>query len=63
MLPFGYEVSYTSFKYSCIKIHPGTGAGGFEVSFDVPIRAPAPGRMWPGLRGGQLHGAREPLIG
>jgi len=35
LFPFGYGLSYTSFKYSGLDIHPGTGAGSYEVSFDV----------------------------
>jgi beta-glucosidase len=35
LFPFGFGLSYTSFKYSGLEIHPAAGAGGYEVSFDV----------------------------
>jgi beta-glucosidase len=35
LFPFGYGLSYTSFKYSGLAIQPGTGAGSYEVSFDI----------------------------
>ncbi|MGA2046831.1 MAG: glycoside hydrolase family 3 C-terminal domain-containing protein [Terracidiphilus sp.] len=35
LFPFGYGLSYTSFKYSNLDIHSGTGTGAYEVSFDV----------------------------
>jgi beta-glucosidase len=35
LFPFGFGLSYTSFKYSGLEIHPAAGAGAFEVSFDV----------------------------
>jgi beta-glucosidase len=35
LFPFGYGLSYTSFKYSGLEIHPGSSAGAYEVSFDV----------------------------
>jgi beta-glucosidase len=35
LFPFGYGLSYASFKYSGLAIQPGTSAGDFEVSFDV----------------------------
>ena len=35
LFPFGFGLSYTSFKYSGLKIHPAAGAGAYEVSFDV----------------------------
>ena len=35
LFPFGFGLSYTSFKYSGLEIHPGTGKGSYEVGFDV----------------------------
>lgn len=38
LFPFGFGLSYTSFKYSGLEIHPAAGADGkpaYEVSFDV----------------------------
>ncbi len=35
LFPFGFGLSYTSFKYSGLEIHPGSGTGAYEVSFDV----------------------------
>ena len=35
LFPFGFGLSYTSFKYSNLQIAPGSGAGAFQVSFDV----------------------------
>jgi beta-glucosidase len=35
LFPFGFGLSYTSFKYSGLAIHPGSGAGSYEVGFDV----------------------------
>jgi beta-glucosidase len=35
LFPFGYGLSYTSFKYSALKIQKGTGQGEYTVSFDV----------------------------
>lgn len=35
LFPFGFGLSYTAFKYSGLEIHPGTGAGSYEVGFDV----------------------------
>jgi beta-glucosidase len=35
LFPFGYGLSYTSFKYANLVIHPAAGAGAYEVSFDV----------------------------
>ena len=35
MFPFGFGLSYTSFKYANLEIHPTGDAGGYEVSFDV----------------------------
>lgn len=35
LFPFGFGLSYTSFKYSNLAIKPGTRKGEFEVSFDV----------------------------
>jgi beta-glucosidase len=35
LFPFGYGLSYTSFKYSGIAIAPGAAPGEYQVSFDV----------------------------
>ena len=35
LFAFGYGLSYTNFKYANLKIQAGSGAGAFEVSFDV----------------------------
>ena len=35
LFPFGYGLSYTSFKYAGLAIKPAGGNGGFEISFDV----------------------------
>jgi beta-glucosidase len=35
LFPFGFGLSYTSFKYANLAIHPADGAGAYEVSFDV----------------------------
>jgi beta-glucosidase len=35
LFPFGFGLSYTSFKYTGLKIHPAGGTGAYEVSFDV----------------------------
>jgi beta-glucosidase len=35
LFPFGFGLSYTSFKYSGLQIHPASGRGSYEVSFDV----------------------------
>jgi beta-glucosidase len=35
LFPFGYGLSYTTFKYANLAIHPAAGAGVYEVSFDV----------------------------
>jgi beta-glucosidase len=35
LFPFGFGLSYTSFKYSGLQIAPGAGSGSYEVSFDV----------------------------
>jgi len=35
LYPFGYGLSYTSFKYSGLSIQRGTGQGEYTVSFDV----------------------------
>ncbi|MGA9670470.1 MAG: glycoside hydrolase family 3 C-terminal domain-containing protein [Terracidiphilus sp.] len=35
LFPFGFGLSYTSFKYAGLEIHPGTSNGTYEVGFDV----------------------------
>jgi beta-glucosidase len=35
LFPFGFGLSYTSFKYSGLEISQGSGQGAFEVGFDV----------------------------
>ena len=35
LFPFGFGLSYTTFKYANLDIHPSNAAGNFEVSFDV----------------------------
>jgi beta-glucosidase len=35
LFPFGFGLSYTSFKYAGLKIQPGAAPGAYEVSFDV----------------------------
>ncbi len=35
LFPFGYGLSYTSFKYASLVIHPAAGTGAYEVGFDV----------------------------
>ena len=35
LFPFGFGLSYTSFAYANLEIHPGVGAGSFSVEFDV----------------------------
>ena len=35
LFPFGFGLSYTSFKYANLAIRPTGGAGNYEVSFDV----------------------------
>ena len=35
LFPFGFGLSYTSFKYAGLKIRPAAAAGAYEVSFDV----------------------------
>jgi beta-glucosidase len=43
LFPFGYGLSYTSFKYSNLKVQPGKGDGAYEVSFDVTNTGKAAG--------------------
>jgi beta-glucosidase len=43
LFPFGYGLSYTSFKYAGLAILPGSAAGTFEVSFDVTNTGSKPG--------------------
>jgi beta-glucosidase len=43
LFPFGYGLSYTSFKYSNLAVSSGTGAGSYEVSFDVTNSGTRPG--------------------
>jgi beta-glucosidase len=35
LFPFGFGLSYTTFKYSGLQISPGSGQGAYEVGFDV----------------------------
>jgi beta-glucosidase len=35
LYPFGFGLSYSSFKYANLAIHPTGGAGNYELSFDV----------------------------
>jgi beta-glucosidase len=35
LFPFGFGLSFTTFKYANLAIHPTGGAGNYEVSFDV----------------------------
>jgi beta-glucosidase len=35
LFPFGFGLSYTSFKYSGLAIQPGSGAGSYQVAFDI----------------------------
>jgi beta-glucosidase len=35
LFPFGFGLSYTSFKYSKLEIQPGSDKGSYEVGFDV----------------------------
>lgn len=35
LFPFGFGLSYTTFKYSKLEIRPGSGKGSYEVGFDV----------------------------
>jgi beta-glucosidase len=35
LFPFGYGLSYTTFKYGDLNVKPLDGAGKYEVSFDV----------------------------
>jgi beta-glucosidase len=35
LFPFGFGLSYTSFKYSGLEIYPGAGKGAYEVGFDI----------------------------
>jgi len=43
LFPFGFGLSYTSFKYSALDIHPGAASGTYEVSFDVTNSGPRAG--------------------
>ena len=35
LFPFGFGLSYSTFKYAGLEVKPGAGTGSYEVSFDV----------------------------